>query len=96
MPDMLQEDRPLSALIDHYPSEMERIFTDRIVFEMELLFTYRGGPALRHDFAHGKVPDGACFSPDVMYATWFIYHLTCLPLAPCWRDQGAPMIAEAL
>ena len=33
MPDMLQEDRPLSALIDQYRSEMERIFTDRIVFE---------------------------------------------------------------
>jgi hypothetical protein len=96
MPDMLQEDRPLSALIDQYRSEMERIFTDRIVFEMELLFTYRGGPALRHDFAHGKVPDGACFSPDVIYATWFIYQLTCLPLAPYWRDQVAPMIAEAL
>lgn len=92
LPDMLQEDRPLSALIDQLRPELERIFTAPVVYEMELLFTYRGGPALRHDFAHGKVTDGYCFSPDVIYACWFIYHLTCLPLLPYWTRHIAPAI----
>jgi hypothetical protein len=96
MPDMLQEDRPLSALIDQLRPEMECIFSAPIVYEMDLLFTYRGGPALRHEFAHGKVADGYCFSSDVIYACWFIYHLTCLPLLPYWATHVAPILeAEA-
>ena len=42
--------------------------------------------------SHGKVADGYCFSVDVIYACWFIYHLTCLPLLPHWKDHIAPMI----
>jgi hypothetical protein len=87
MPDMLQEDRPLLALIDQLRPELERIFTAPVVYEMELLFTYRGGPTLRHDFAHGKITDGYCFSPDVIYAC-----LTCLPLLPYWTQHIAPAI----
>jgi hypothetical protein len=95
MPDMLQEDRPLSALIEQFRPEMESIFSAPIVYEMDLLFTYRGGPALRHEFAHGKVADGYCFSVDVIYACWFMYHLTCLPLLPYWKEHVAPMIEAA-
>ncbi|SDR44558.1 hypothetical protein SAMN05519103_03233 [Rhizobiales bacterium GAS113] len=92
MPDMLQEDRPLSALIDQLRSDMERIFSAPIVYEMELLFTYGGGPALRHDFAHGKATEAYCFTPDVLYACWFIYHLTCVPLLGIWASQVGPLI----
>jgi hypothetical protein len=47
---------------------------------------------LRHEFAHGKIADGHCFTSDVIYACWFIYHLTCLPLLNVWGLQIAPMI----
>jgi hypothetical protein len=92
MPDMLQEDRPLSALIDQFRPELERIFSAPIILEIELLFVHNSGPTLRHDFAHGKVPDGACFDVDVIYACWFIYHLACIPLFGIWEKQLAPAI----
>jgi hypothetical protein len=92
MPDMLQEDRPLSALIEGMLPELDRIFTPNIVNEIGLLFSRRPGPALRHQFAHGKVGAGACFGADVIYACWFIYRLTCLPLFPHWKEHVAPAI----
>ncbi len=87
--DMIQEDRPLSALLEKYKSDMERVFSEELTFEIDLLFNHRAGPALRHDFAHGKTSDGYCFSEDVIYACWFIYHLTCFPLVPIWETDVA-------
>lgn len=92
MPDMLQEDRPLSALIDQFRPELEGIFSAPIILEIELLFTHNSGPALRHDFAHGKIPDGACYDIDVIYACWFIYRLACIPLFGIWDKQLAAAI----
>jgi hypothetical protein len=48
MPDMLQEDRPLSALLDQLRNEMEQIFSPEVALEIELLLDHRPGPALRH------------------------------------------------
>jgi hypothetical protein len=92
LPDMLQENRPLSALIDQFRPDLERIFSAPIILEIDLLFTHNSGPALRHDFAHGKVPDGACFDIDVIYACWFIYRLACIPLFGIWDKQLAAAI----
>lgn len=92
MPDMLQEDRTLSALIEQFRPELERIFSAPIILEIELLFVHNSGPALRHDFAHGKVPDGACFDVDVIYACWLVYRLACIPLFGIWEKQLAPAI----
>ena len=95
--DMIQEDRPLSALLENYKSEMERVFSEDLTFEIDLLFNHRAGPALRHDFAHGKVSDGYCFGEDVIYACWFIYHLTCFPLVPVWKiDVARHIEAQSL
>jgi hypothetical protein len=47
MPDMLQEDRTLSALIEQFRPELERIFSAPIILEIELLFVHNSGPALR-------------------------------------------------
>jgi len=93
MPDMLQEDRPLSALLDNFRPELEAIFTADVVNEIDLLFNYRP-PALRHEFAHGKVGAGHCFHADVIYACWFIYRISCLPLFPYWSEHIAPSIEE--
>jgi hypothetical protein len=92
MSNMLQEDRSLSALLEQLRPDMDRIFTPAITYELELLFTYPGGPTLRHTFAHGKAGDGASMSPDVIYACWLIYRLTCLPLMPYWSKYIAPLI----
>jgi hypothetical protein len=91
MPDMLQEDRPLSALLDNFRPELEEIFTADVVNEIDLLFNYKP-PALQHEFAHGKVGAGHCFHADVIYACWFIYRTCCLPLFPYWSEHVAPAI----
>ncbi len=92
MSDLTQDDRSLSSLIDHMREDMEKVFGENLVHEIDLLFNYRPGPALRHQAAHGKMTDGQCYSPDVIYACWLIYHITCLPLVKNWQSLIGPEI----
>jgi hypothetical protein len=92
MPDMLQEGRPLSALLDQLRPQMEKIFSPDVVLEIDLLFNHHPGPALRHEFGHGKVASGYCYHPDVVYACWFIYHLSCVALLKNWNHHIARAI----
>jgi hypothetical protein len=80
--DMTQENRTLSTMLDKDRAALEKIFGPAIVFEIENLFDFRGGPALRHEIAHGMVSWNGCHGPDAIYACWFIYKLCCLPLFP--------------
>lgn len=89
--DLTQEDRTLSGLLEHDRKTLETIFREPIVFEIDLLFSHRSGPRIRHEQAHGKIPAAGYFSSDVTYACLFIYHLTCLPLLEDW-DQVAALI----
>lgn len=92
MSDLTQDDRSLSGLLEHMRDEMEKIFGEDLVHEVDLLFNYRPGPALRHQAAHGKMTDGQCYSSDAIYACWLIYHLTCLPLIDHWKELIGPEI----
>ena len=92
MSDLTQDDRSLSSLFDHMRVEMEKIFGVDLVHEIDLLFNYRPGPALRHQAAHGKMTDGQCYSPDAIYACWLIYHMTCLPIIKHWKGLIGPEI----
>jgi len=97
MPDMLEEDRPLSALLVEHKEKLLKMFGQNLFDEIELLFVFRPGPALRHEFAHGKIGAGNCFDPNVIYSCWLIYKLAVLPIASVWREHVAPMIeAESL
>jgi hypothetical protein len=91
-PDLLQEDRSLSGLLESMRTELERIFGVDVIYEIDLLFTYRPGPALRHEMAHGKMSAGACYHPSAVYACWLIYRLTCLPLLRHWKTLITPAI----
>jgi hypothetical protein len=92
MSDLTQDDRSLSSLLDHSREEMEKIFGEDLVHEIDLLFNYRPGPALRHQAAHGKMTDGQCYSSDTIYACWLVYYMTCLPLIEHWKDLIGPEI----
>ena len=83
--DMTQEDRTLSEMLNKEREPLERILGPAIVFEIENLFDFRDGPALRHRLAHGLVSAGECYDIDSIYACWFIYRLCCLPLFPHWQ-----------
>lgn len=95
-PDLLQEDRSLSGLLQGLRPELEEIFGADLVNEIDLLFNHRPGPALRHEMAHGKMSAGVCYHPNGVYACWLIYQLTCLPLVRHWKDKVAPAIEQAV
>lgn len=80
--DMTQEDRSLSVLLSKDRTSLEKIFGPAIIYEIEDLFDFRGGPAirLRHRLAHGLISDQACCNGDAIYACWFIFRLCCLRL----------------
>ena len=94
-PDMLQEDRSLSGLLQSLRPELEEVLGPDLVNEIDLLFHHRPGPALRHDMAHGKITTGACYHADGIYACWLIYRLTILPLVRYWKEQVAPEIEQS-
>jgi hypothetical protein len=83
--DMTQENRILSVMLSRDRSALEKIWGPEIVFEIENLFDFRGGPALRHQVAHGLASTGDCHSPNAIYACWFIFRLCCIPLFRSWQ-----------
>lgn len=93
-PDLLQEDRSLSGLLQWLRPQLEEVFGADLVNEIDLLFNYRAGPALRHEMAHGKMSAGACYHRSGIYACWLIYQLTCLPLIRHWKDKVGPAIEQ--
>ncbi|MEM7666348.1 MAG: hypothetical protein AAF250_10880 [Pseudomonadota bacterium] len=96
MSDLTQDDRSLSSLLDNMREELVAIFDEDLVHEIDLLFNFRPGPALRHEAAHGKLTDAMSYSADAIYACWLIYQITCAPLVPYWKEHIAPQIeAEA-
>jgi hypothetical protein len=54
--------------------------------EIDLLFNFPGGPSVRNQVAHGKVPAGGFWDHNFVYATWLIIHLAILPLARRWGN----------
>ncbi|MFN7092719.1 MAG: hypothetical protein ACK4P4_19455 [Allorhizobium sp.] len=90
--DLTQEDRSLSTLLETYQNELVAIFGEDIVLHIDLIFNHRPGPALRHEFAHGKVGDRSYGDPEIYYACCLIYFLVCVPLIPSWAQYVAPAI----
>lgn len=94
MNDLTQDDRSLSSLLENMRDEMEQIFGSDLVHEIDLLFNFRPGPALRHQAAHGKMTDHQSYGYDAVYACWLIYQITVMPLLPQWKEHIAPQIEE--
>lgn len=90
--DLIQGDRTLSALLESNRKELEKIFGPDIIHEIDILFNFRPGPALRNEAAHGKLPWGAFFHHANIFACWFIFGLTCRALVHVWREQIAPQL----
>lgn len=90
--DLTQEDRSLSTLLDTFREELVAIFGEDVVLHVDLIFNHRPGPALRHEFAHGKVGDGSHGDPAIYYACCLIYLLVCIPLFSGWAQDVAPAI----
>ncbi|MBB3747410.1 hypothetical protein FHX10_006967 [Rhizobium sp. BK591] len=90
--DLTQEDKSLSTLLDTHRTELVAVFGEDVVLHIDLIFNHKPGPALRHEYAHGKVGDRSFGDPMIYYACCFIYLLVCAPLLAGWREYVAPAI----
>ena len=84
--DMTQENRTLSVILTRDRDSLEAIIDPAIVFEIENLFDFRGGPTIRHQLAHGLMSANEFYGTDAIYACWFMFRLCCLPLFPHWQQ----------
>jgi hypothetical protein len=91
--DATEEDLSLSRILDVYRTEVEAILGVSLTDEIDRLYNKRPGPALRHEFAHGQVSAGQCFSHHVIYGVWLVYRICCLFLAP---PRWTPIVADAI
>lgn len=90
--DGIQTEASLPVLLDsknEWRAELEKIMPSRYIHEIDLLFNFPGGPSLRNQMAHGKVPTGYFWTHNPIYAVWFIIHLTAIPLVQRWGDVEA-------
>ncbi|WP_231792284.1 hypothetical protein, partial [Sphingomonas sp. CCH9-F2] len=72
--------------------DLDAIFGEDVVHQIDILFNFRPGPALRNEAAHGKLPWGAFFHHATIFGCWFIFGLTCRPLFHEWDDKIAPLL----
>lgn len=93
--DGIEGDRPLNVLLTYCRDDLEKVFGPEMVWEMDALFNFRPGPALRHELAHGKLHSHAFYSAEVISACWLIYFLVILPTLDLWDDTVAPMLAAS-
>lgn len=93
--EMLQEDRSISGLLKNRREQLESIFGVDLIYIIDLLFNFKGGPCLRHELAHGKLAPGSCYLHSSLYACWLMYYMACLPLLPHWKTHVAPELELA-
>ncbi len=89
--DLTQDDRSISSLLTHERDKLEEIFGADLVYEMDLLFNFRPGPALRHETAHGKMSAGQFHSDEVVFGCWLLFRMVCLPLFSHWEKLAAKL-----
>lgn len=87
--DGIQTEASLSILLN--PNQpwrelLEQIIPTRYIHEIDLLFNFAGGPTVRNQVAHGKVPAGGHWDHNFVYAAWLIIHLAILPIARRWGN----------
>jgi hypothetical protein len=93
--DGIQGDRPLNVLLSYCREDLEDVFGADLIWEIDALFNFRPGPALRHEFAHGKLHARAFYSPEAISALWLIYYLVVYPTLDLWDSQIAPLLDPA-
>ncbi len=85
----LQSEASLSLLLNRdrqWRGPLEGMFPDGYIHEIESLFAFQGGTAVRHEIAHGKMAVGIFWDPEVTYACWLILNMIALPMTSRWSE----------
>ena len=83
--DMTQEMLSLSPILKNHKLDLENLFGEAWVFEMDLLFNYKGRPSIRHSLSNGLLSEHDCLGSYAVYACWFIYRFYFLSLIGDWE-----------
>ena len=89
--DMTQESLGLTQMLARLRPQLEAIFGDAVVAEIDNLLIYRGGPQLRDRTSHGLLHHWEPFGHDAVYACWLVYRLVCIPLLPHWDKLASAL-----
>ncbi|NUB42986.1 hypothetical protein GEU84_001190 [Fertoebacter nigrum] len=84
----IQTEASLSILLNPngaWRSKIDEILPPRYAHEIDLLFLFAGGPGLRNQVAHGKIPAGEFWDHNMVYGVWMILHLALAPLITHWE-----------
>lgn len=92
--DLMQEDRSLSRMLEHDRAALEGILGPALTLAVDQIFNLKP-PGLRHAMAHGLISARGCFGPEPLFAMWFLYHMTCLPLIDDWAEHVEGAIRTA-
>ncbi|SFP06779.1 DUF7380 domain-containing protein [Qipengyuania nanhaisediminis] len=84
-------DKSLSSLLKNFESELNSILTEEIVWELDLLFSFRPGSAFRHELSHGNLPYRAFYGDLGQICAWYCYFLVCVFTLKNWDRQVRPM-----
>ena len=85
----IQSDATLSLLLNrdkNWRSELEKVFPDGYIHEIESVFSFVGGTAVRNQIAHGKMAVCNFWDEEVTYACWLIMHLIARPMVGRWPE----------
>lgn len=83
--DGIQEDASLTILISKHREQLIDILGEEIVHEIEMLFCFKGGPAIRHGIGHAKYNASDYGNENLVWGTWFVIHLALRFLIPEWE-----------
>lgn len=87
--DETQQDVTITVMLGQYRLQLENVFGKAIVIEIENIFDLPAGPSIRHSTAHGLLKQEAFSGADVVYACWFIFRLSVVPLFQHWKEVEA-------
>jgi hypothetical protein len=92
-----QEDRSITALYGQMRPELEAVFGQALIGDIENVFLRKPGPHLRHAVAHGLLHDSSPYGTDAAYGCWLIFRICLLPIVryrsnlevpPEWLDTS--------
>jgi hypothetical protein len=93
-PDGTQEETMLSRLLEEHREPLLTMIPTAMLQEVDLLFNFRGGASVRNELTHGKMNDGDFWSADVIYATWLVLRMACVPSLKVWPEVAAAMFSQ--
>lgn len=78
----IQDEFPLNKILRDYQDELEKVFSEDIVFDLRGLLVERFGSNLRNEGSHGLMDYDEFLAPQAIYLWWLALRLCCSMLLP--------------